>query len=113
MAQRVETYLATVVELISAGVTVVCGTDAGVGPAKPHDVLPRAVIALVDRGISFDDALAAATTAAAAACRVGERKGRLEPGYDADLLVVRGDPRRDAAALLDVAAVYRAGVRVR
>jgi imidazolonepropionase-like amidohydrolase len=44
---------------------------------------------------------------------VAERKGRLGRGYDAYLLVVRGDPRYDPAALLAVGRVYRAGVRVR
>jgi imidazolonepropionase-like amidohydrolase len=113
VAARLETYFATVVELIGRGVTVVCGTDAGVSPAKPHDVLPHGLITLVDRGVAFDEALATATTQAAAACGVGRRKGRLASGYDADLLVVRGDPRTDPAALLDVERVYRAGVRVR
>jgi imidazolonepropionase-like amidohydrolase len=113
VAQRVETYLATVVELLGRGVSVVCGTDGGVSAGKPHDVLPRGVITLIARGIPFDDALATATTSAAAACRIGERKGQVAPGYDADLLVVRGDPRRDPAALLEVERVYRAGVRAR
>jgi imidazolonepropionase-like amidohydrolase len=113
VAARLETYFATVVELMGLGVPVAAGTDGGVSPAKPHDVLPRGVTALLDRGVAFDDALATVTTSAAAACGVGERKGRLERSYDADLLVVRGDPRQDAAALLDVARVYRAGVRVR
>jgi imidazolonepropionase-like amidohydrolase len=71
------------------------------------------VITLTDRGVPFDDALATATRSAAAACGVGERKGRITSGYDADLLVIRGDPRQDPAALLDVECVYRAGVRVR
>jgi imidazolonepropionase-like amidohydrolase len=113
VARRLETYFATVVELIGLGVTVVCGTDAGVSPAKPHDVLPRGVMMLTDRGVPFDDALATATRSAAAAYGVGERKGRIERGYDADLLVVWGDPRYDPAALLAVDGVYRAGVRVR
>jgi imidazolonepropionase-like amidohydrolase len=113
VASRLETYFATVAQLIGLGVTVAAGTDAGVSPAKPHDVLPRAVTMLVDRGVDFDRALATATGAAAAACGIGERKGRLARGYDADVLVVRGDPRLDPAALLDVDRVYRAGVRVR
>ncbi|RBY91408.1 amidohydrolase family protein [Blastococcus sp. TF02A-30] len=110
VAHRLETYFANVVELIGLGATVACGTDGGVSPGKPHDVLPRGIVALTDRGVPFDEALATATTTAAAACGVAERKGRLERGYDADLLVVRGDPRRDPAALLEVDSVYRAGV---
>jgi imidazolonepropionase-like amidohydrolase len=113
VADRLDTYFGTVVELIRLGVPVVCGTDGGVSPAKPHDVLPRGVLTLTDRRVPFDAALATVTTAAASACRVGERKGSIAKGYDADLLVVRGDPRQNPAALLDVDRVYRAGVRVR
>ncbi len=113
LLQRQNAYYRTVITLMELGVRVVCGTDGGVGPAKPHNVLPHAVIELVDRGVPFDDALATVTTAAAAACRVGERKGRIAVGYDADLLVVRGNPEENAACLLNVDRVYRMGLRVR
>jgi imidazolonepropionase-like amidohydrolase len=106
VAQRQEGYYRTVLALMDLGVRVVCGTDGGVGPAKPHDVLPRAVVELVRRGVAFTDALATATTGSAAACGVDGRKGRIAVGYDADLLVVRGDPE-------EVERVYRGGVRVR
>lgn len=113
VAARLQTYFSTVVELIRLGVPVVCGTDAGVSPAKPHDVLPRGLLTLTDRGVPFADALATVTTSAAVLCGVDARKGRIAAGYDADLLAVRGDPRQNPAALLDVDRVYRAGVRVR
>ncbi len=61
----------------------------------------------------FSDALTTVTTAAAAACRVGERKGRIAVGYDADLLIARGDPEENAADLLIVDRVYRIGLWVR
>lgn len=113
IAQRIDAMRANLARLWELGVTVVCGTDGGVGPAKPHDVLPRAVLELVQIGLPFRDALAAATSRAADACGVGDRKGRIAPGHDADLLVVRGDAEADASLLLDVERVYRAGVRVR
>ena len=40
-----------------------------------------------------------ATTEAALALGVGTATGRLRPGYDADLIVVDGDPLADIAAL--------------
>jgi imidazolonepropionase-like amidohydrolase len=58
------------------------------------------------------EALAAATSVAARACGVGSRKGRLAPGFDADILAVAGDLTTDMRALLDVRAVFRAGRRV-
>jgi imidazolonepropionase-like amidohydrolase len=46
-------------------------------------------------------------------CGLGHRKGRLAPGYDADILAVDGDPLRDLAALHDIVAVYARGARIR
>ena len=50
-------------------------------------------------GFRPSDVIAMATTRAAAALGVGAITGRLAPGYDADLIVVDGDPLSDIAAL--------------
>jgi imidazolonepropionase-like amidohydrolase len=50
---------------------------------------------------------------AAEVCGLADRKGALEVGKDADVLVVGGDPSRNLEVLRDVRAVYRAGQRVR
>ncbi|MDQ1697771.1 MAG: hypothetical protein QOJ03_3124 [Frankiaceae bacterium] len=99
-------------QLHEAGGVIVVGTDAGVGPAKPHDILPHAAKDLAEIGITGTDMLATLTSRAAAACGVGDRKGRLAAGADADLLAVRGDPAREPAALLDVHGVWLAGAWV-
>jgi imidazolonepropionase-like amidohydrolase len=91
---------------VELGGKVVVGTDAGVGPAKPHDILPAAVVDLTTLGLERHEILATLTARAAAAVGAGDRKGRLAPGYDADLAAFGDD------ALLDVRAVWRAGVRV-
>jgi imidazolonepropionase-like amidohydrolase len=91
------------------GGTVVIGTDAGVNPGKPHDVLPHAAADLARLGLDGEGVLTALTATAARVCGVGDRKGRLAPGYDADLLAVGGDPVGDATALQDVRGVWRAG----
>ncbi|HEX5996461.1 MAG TPA: amidohydrolase family protein, partial [Jiangellales bacterium] len=113
IAARVDGFVANLRRMRDAGVTVVCGTDAGIGPPKPHDVLPYSISMLVDCGFPPVAALRAVTSLAAQACRVGERKGRLAPGFDADLLAVQGDPLADVTALHAVTAVFRAGHRVR
>jgi imidazolonepropionase-like amidohydrolase len=95
-----------------AGVRLVGGTDAGVARSKPHDVMPYGVMFLARAGLTNVAALQAATLVAAEACGVGERKGRLAVGFDADILVVRGNPVEDLRALVDVEAVFRAGQRV-
>jgi imidazolonepropionase-like amidohydrolase len=111
-ARRLEQCRANVVRMQRAGVRVVCSSDAGVGSRKPPDVLPHGVVLFASLGFSTVDALAAATSVAARACGVGSRKGRLAPGFDADILAVAGDPTTDVRALLDVRAVFRAGRRV-
>jgi len=101
-------------QIRASGARVVCSSDAGIGPAKPHDVLPWGLAEMVDLiGYSTVEALRAATSTAADVCRVGDRKGRIAAGYDADLLAVHGDPVADIAAVRSVAAVFRAGHRIR
>lgn len=96
------------------GITVIGSSDAGIGRAKPHDVLPYTAQALVDSvGAPPVEALRAVTSRAAVAVGLGERTGRVAAGYDADLLAVDGDPLADITALRRVRAVFRAGHRVR
>lgn len=96
-----------------SGATIVCSSDAGIGPPKPHDVLPYSVATMIEMDVaSADEALRMVTSVAADACRVGDRKGRIAPGFDADLLAVDGDPLTDVGALRQVTAVFRAGQQV-
>lgn len=98
----------------AAGATIVCSSDAGIGPHKPHDVLPYAAVHLSEiLGAPGAGVLRAVTSVAARACGLGDRKGRIAAGFDADLLAVDGDPLADLATLRAVTAVFRAGHRVR
>ncbi|MDG4837656.1 amidohydrolase family protein [Micromonospora sp. WMMD967] len=92
-----------------AGVRLVAGSDAGLGPAKPHGILPETLVEYVACGISATAALTAATSVGAEACGLGGRKGRVRPGFEADLLIVQGDPTSDITVLRRPLAVYRAG----
>ncbi|WP_030486948.1 amidohydrolase family protein [Micromonospora chokoriensis] len=92
-----------------AGVRLVAGSDAGLGPAKPHGILPETLVEYVACGISAAAALTAATSVGAEVCGLGQRKGRVRPGFEADLLVVQGDPTSDITVLRRPLAVYRAG----
>jgi imidazolonepropionase-like amidohydrolase len=104
-----EARLAVVGRMYRAGVEIVAGADSGVSAGKPHGILPEAVIDLVHAGLTPAEALACATAVAARACGLGERKGRLRAGWDADLLLVDGDPLSDIGALRQVAAVVVGG----
>ena len=80
------------------GVRIITGTDAGIDNT-PHHQYVGALEYLVSLGFQPGEVLAMATTEAAAALGVGAITGRLAPGYDADLIVVDGDPRTDIAVL--------------
>lgn len=94
-----------------AGVRLVSGADAGIGAFKPHGVLPMAIADFVGGGIPTTDALASATAWAADACGLADRKGRLRPSYDADLVVIDGDPFTDISSLGHVLQVIVHGER--
>ena len=113
MAVRLPALQANARLLCASGAPITAGTDRGVSPGKPHDVLPYAIEALIRIGMSPADALMATTSRAAEACGLGDRTGRLAPGFDADVLAVDGDPLTDPSALRRVRAVFARGVRVR
>jgi imidazolonepropionase-like amidohydrolase len=112
MEQVVEIGKRRVGRMHAAGVRVVSGTDGGIAAAKPHGLLPVSVAFLAEGGMSTLAALASATSLAAAACGLGDRKGQLRADYDADLLVVDGDPVADIGALARPAAVFASGRRL-
>jgi imidazolonepropionase-like amidohydrolase len=80
------------------GVRIIAGTDAGIDNT-PHHQYIGGLEYLVSLGFRPTEVLAMATTEAAAALGVGAITGRLAPGYDADLIIVDGDPRTDIAVL--------------
>jgi imidazolonepropionase-like amidohydrolase len=90
------------------GVRIIAGTDAGIDN-NPHHQYVGGLEYLVTLGFQPAQVLAMATTEAAAALGLGATTGRLAPGYDADLIIVRGDPQADIAALRDLCRVIARG----
>jgi len=90
---------AVLTRLRQHGVAVITGVDSGMGPPKRHGNAWRAVGELVEGGYPVDEALAAATSLAAAACGLAGETGRLAQGYAADLLVTDGDLSQDISLL--------------
>lgn len=95
--------------LVEAGARIVAGTDAGIGPGKPHDVCRWALPQLRDLGMDAARALRTVTSVAAHVCGLADRKGRIAAGFDADLLAVDGNPLTDPDAIHRIRAVYRNG----
>jgi imidazolonepropionase-like amidohydrolase len=113
IASRLPALMANARKLCESGAPYTVGTDAGIAPIKPHDVLRWAAAHLGQLGIASADALRIMTSEAADACGLGHRKGRLSPGYDADILAVDGNPFDDPTALHNIRAVYCRGAAIR
>jgi imidazolonepropionase-like amidohydrolase len=90
------------------GVRIIAGTDAGIDNT-PHHQYVGGLEYLVTLGFRPAEVLAMATTQAAAALGVDQITGRLAPGYDADLIVVEGDPLTDISALRTLRRVIARG----
>jgi imidazolonepropionase-like amidohydrolase len=86
------------------GGTVLFGTD--VGFTTIYDTTPEYV--LMHRALAERQVLASLTTNPARYFKAA-KKGRVEPGFDADLVVLEGDPIADVRNLAKVATTIRAG----
>jgi imidazolonepropionase-like amidohydrolase len=90
------------------GVRIIAGTDTGIDNT-PHHQYAGGLEYLVKLGFRAADVITMATTEAAAALGLGAVTGRLAPGYEADLIVVHGDPLTDIAALGQLRRVIARG----
>ena len=98
--------------LYSGGVQIIAGTDAGIDNC-PHDAYISGLEALAMVGLPAVEILDAATLRAARALGVDDRTGTIEPGKDADLIAVRGDPRADISVLNHLELVVARGAESR
>jgi imidazolonepropionase-like amidohydrolase len=89
----------------SAGGQVLFGTDVGYmhlyDPTEEYVLMQKA-------GMSATQILASLTTAPAARWK-DVKRGRVEPGYQADLVVLGGDPADDVKNFANVSCVFRSG----
>jgi imidazolonepropionase-like amidohydrolase len=108
--ETVAAFLAAAQEQVRAyaalGGELLFGTD--VGYMEDHD--PSDEYAYLEAaGLSFAEILGMLTTAPARRFGAAARTGRVEPGLDADLVVLDADPARDVRALARVRAALRGG----
>jgi imidazolonepropionase-like amidohydrolase len=106
---RYEALLAALVRLHENGVTLVAGSDAGMPNAVHGLALHQELEEWVTAGIAPHAALAAATVHAAALCGLGDRIGRIAVGYEADLVLVDGNPLKRIEDARRVVLVLRGG----
>lgn len=108
---RLEHAVAAVRALHAAGVPILAGSDAP-NPGTAHGAsIHREMELLVSAGLTPIEALAAATSTAAAAFRLGDR-GRIAEGLRADLVLVDGDPTADITSTRAIVHVWKGGQRL-
>jgi imidazolonepropionase-like amidohydrolase len=90
------------------GVKIVAGADTGYGPASVTRIAHE-VAAFVDMGLTPLQALQTATTVAAELFGLQGRAGALEPGLEADLVVVERNPLENIRTLQDPLLVVSNG----
>ena len=95
-AERARQIIGRVRWMADRGVRLITGTDAGM---TAFENFPAALHALQEWGFTPDRILQMATLTTAEAIGLGTTTGRVHAGYSADLLIVRGDPLTDLAAL--------------
>jgi imidazolonepropionase-like amidohydrolase len=90
----------------AAGGQVLFGTDVGYmheyDPAEEYQLMEKA-------GLSPMQILASLTTAPAERMNESDRRGRVAAGFDADLVVLEGDPAADVRNFAKVRCAFRAG----
>ena len=94
--------------LAKAGVPLLAGTDAGNAGTLYGISMHRELAALVEAGLTPQAALVAATSAPAAAFKLGQR-GCVAKGCKADLLLVEGNPAVDIKATRRIVEVWKDG----
>ncbi len=109
--RAVDVRLDHVGRMREAGAKLVAGSDAswgyyGLGEYQ-YEVEEH-----VTAGMSPMEAIVSATSDSAKSCWIDDTVGTLEPGKQADVLIVDGDPSQDINALWNVVDVFQGGDKV-
>ncbi|MCG8469663.1 MAG: amidohydrolase family protein [Gemmatimonadetes bacterium] len=104
-----EKYLRLTTMLHEAGVPLLVGTDAPEPQVTPGASLHHEMEFLVECGLSPGETLAAATLENARVLREEERRGAVEAGMIADLVLLDADPLQDVRNTRRVTDVIRGG----
>ena len=106
-----EVRMGNVARMRADGVVMAAGSDSAWGHYQMGDFQTE-IEAHVMAGMSNMEAIVSATLDSARSCWVDDSVGTLEPGKQADVLVVRGDPVQEIRHLRDVADVFLAGAKI-
>ena len=90
------------------GVKLIAGTDAGVR-FTAFDNYPLCLELAVAGGMANMQAIQSGTSLAAEALGISDIVGTIQPGKEADIIAVDGDPLEDIGALWNMVMVMKAG----
>ena len=96
----------TFAKAYDAGVPIVFGTDTGV---SAHGDNAQEFALMVEGGMPPMEAIKAATSVAARFLDIDDAHGTVEPGKQADIIAVPGNPLEDIRVLENVHFVMKAG----
>ncbi len=101
-------HIDSFVRAYKAGVKIAMGTDAAT-PFNKHGENAQELELMVKAGVKPVDAIMAATKWGAELLGMDDMIGTLEPGKEADIIAVEGNPLEDVAILKNVKFVMKAG----
>ena len=108
---KLELHLDDTRRMIEMGLKVITGSDSSWSDYQLGNTVYEAEM-LVHAGYTAMQGVMSVTSWAANALGMDEKVGTLEPGKEADILVVKGDPSVDINDLWKVADVFFAGNKV-
>lgn len=96
-----------------AGILIAFGTDSGANPFRIQGWAEhRELQLMVAAGLTPIQAIHCATEVTAEMLQIGERTGTVQPGKQADLIVLNADPSADIANTEKIAMVFHNGREV-
>ena len=97
--------------MIDMGLKFITGSDSSWGNYQLGNTVYETEC-LVMAGYSDTQGVVSLTSEAAASLAIDDLTGSLEPGKEADLIVVGGNPQENVNELWNVEEVFLAGVRI-
>lgn len=102
-------HLKIIKELHDVGVSIVCGTDAGIGVTVPGFSIHQELAFYKEAGLSNYEVLKTATVNASKTHSIMNKMGSIEVGQVANLILVDNNPLLDLSALQNPSTVFIKG----
>src|ERR1700676_4272446 len=98
--------------LYDAGIKIGFGTDSGIPTRFPGYLEHRELLLMVEAGLTPMQAITIATSTSAGILKADKEFGSLQPGRQADFMVLNANPLQDIHNTEKLSAVWQAGKAV-